>query len=101
MKLDNIQTQKAFDYKYLLNRIFPYIKPLMFRILIAFFLAIPLGLLDGATAFVLKPYIDVVVNGQTLVLFGYTLTRDFLATIIPPGVVLFAAFQGTLRYLNT
>ena len=101
MKLDDIQTQKAFDYKYLLNRIFPYIKPLMFRILIAFFLAIPLGLLDGATAFVLKPYIDVVVNGQTLVLFGYTLTRDFLATIIPPGVVLFAAFQGTLRYLNT
>ncbi len=101
MKLDDIQTQKAFDYKYLLNRIFPYIKPLMFRILIAFFLAIPLGLLDGATAFVLKPYIDVVVNGQTLVLFGCTLTRDFLATIIPPGVVLFAAFQGTLRYLNT
>ena len=46
MKLDDIQTQKAFDYKYLLNRIFPYIKPLMFRILIAFFLAIPLGLLD-------------------------------------------------------
>lgn len=101
MKLDDIQTQKAFDYKYLLNRIYPYIKPLMFRIIIAFCLAIPLGLLDGATAFVLKPYIDVVVNGQTLVLFGCTLTRDFLAAIIPPGVVLFAAFQGTLRYLNT
>lgn len=101
MKLDNVQTQNAFNYKYLLKRIFPYIKPLMFRITIAFFLAIPLGLLDGATAFVLKPYIDVVVNGQTLELFGYTLTRDFLSMIIPPGVVLFAAFQGTLRYLNT
>ncbi len=101
MKLNEIQTTNAFNYKYLLNRMFPYIKPLMFRIILTFILAVPLGLLDGATAFVLKPYIDVVVNGDTLTYFGYTLTRDILSVIIPPGIVAFAGAQGILRYLNT
>ncbi len=101
MKLNEIQTANAFNYKYLLDRMFPYIKPLIFRIIITFALAIPLGLLDGATAFVLKPYIDVVVNGDTLTYFGYTLTRDVLSIIIPPGIVIFAGVQGVLRYLNT
>ncbi len=101
MKLNEIRTDNAFNYKYLLNRIFPYIKPLIPRVLLTFILAIPLGLLDGVTAFALKPYIDVVVNGQTLDCFGYTLTRDFLALVIPPGIVIFAGIQGVLRYLNT
>ena len=101
MKLNEIKTTNAFDYKYLLDRMYPYIKPLMFRIVITFALAIPLGLLDGVTAFVLKPYIDVVVNGDTLTYFNYTLTRDILSVIIPPGIVIFAGIQGVLRYLNT
>ncbi|MBR3604860.1 MAG: hypothetical protein IKL52_02390, partial [Candidatus Gastranaerophilales bacterium] len=101
MKLDNIKTDKAFNYTYLLKRMMPYIKPLSFRILIAFILVIPLGLLDGVTAFVLKPYIDVVVNGQTMEIGNYTLTRDFLASVIPIGIVIFAMVQGTLRYLNS
>lgn len=101
MKLSEIQTENAFNYKYLLDRMYPYIKPLMFRIVITFALAIPLGLLDGVTAFVLKPYIDVVVNGDTLTYFNYTLTRDILSVIIPPGIVIFAGIQGVLRYLNT
>ena len=101
MKLNEIKTANAFDYGYLLKRIFPYIKPLLFRIAITFALAIPLGLLDGVTAFVLKPYIDVVVNGQTLDWHGFVLTRDLLARIIPPGIIVFAGIQGVLRYLNT
>ncbi len=101
MKLDDIQTNNAFDYGYLIKRIYPYIKPLTFRIIVAFMLAIPLGLLDGITAFVLKPYIDVVVNGNTLVYFNFELTRDLLSKIIPPGIIVFAGIQGTLRYLNT
>ena len=101
MKLNNINTSNAFDYAYLLKRIYPYLKPIMFRIVIAFLLAIPLGLLDGVTAFALKPYIDVVINGQTYVVKGYSLTRDFLAFWIPPGIVIFAGVQGVLRYINT
>ena len=58
MKLDNIKTDNAFNYSYLLKRMFPYIKPILFRIIIAFILVIPLGLLDGVTALALKPYMD-------------------------------------------
>ncbi len=101
MKLSNIKTDNAFNYGDLMRKMFPYIKPVLFRIAVTFFLAIPLGLLDGVTAFALKPYIDVVVNGNTLTYFNYTLTRDVLSVIIPPGIVLFAAFQGILKYLNT
>ncbi len=100
MKLDKINSETAFNYKYLLRRMLPYIKPLTFRILTAFFLAIPLGLLDGITAFMLKPYIDVVVNGENISYFNYTLTRDFLSIIIPPGIIFFAGVQGMLKYLN-
>lgn len=101
MKLDKITTNSAFDYGYLLKRMWPYIKPVFFRIIIAFVLAIPLGLLDGVTAFALKPYIDVVVNGDTLSYGSINLTRDILAFWIPPGIVIFAGIQGVLRYLNT
>ncbi|DAB09853.1 TPA: ABC transporter [Candidatus Gastranaerophilales bacterium HUM_13] len=83
---------------------FPYIKPYMFRIICGFLVAIPLGLLDGITAFALKPYMDYVVGKQDWVfhLHGYefTLTWQLFAFIIPFGVILFAGFQGVLRYLN-
>lgn len=101
MKLNSIKTDKAFDYGYLLKRIWPYIKPVMLRIIIGFALAIPLGLLDGATAFVLKPYIDIVINGNTYAYKGFTLTRDILAAIIPWAIILFAVVQGLLKYLNS
>lgn len=101
MKLNVINTANAFNYKYLLTRMMPYIKPVLFRIIIAFLLVIPLGLLDGVTAFVLKPYIDIVVNGNTMNIYGYELTREVLASIIPAGIIFFAVVQGGLRYLNT
>ncbi len=101
MKLDVISVDRAFDYGYLLKRIWPYIKPVMFRIVIGFALAIPLGLLDGATAFALKPYIDVVINGNTYAFKGFELTRDVLAAVIPWAIMLFAVIQGLLKYANS
>ena len=101
MKLDAIKVDRAFDYGYLLKRIWPYIKPVMLRIIIGFSLAIPLGLLDGATAFALKPYIDVVINGNTYAYKGFELTRDLLAAIIPWAIILFAVVQGLLKYANS
>lgn len=100
MDLSKISTDTAFNYGYLTKKIFPYIKPLIPRIIIAFFVAMPLGLLDGVTAFALKPYIDVVIDGKTMVVAGFTLTRDLLAAVIPLGIVLFAGVQGLLKYLN-
>ena len=101
MRLDTVESNQAFNYNYLLKRIFPYIKPLLFRIFVAVIITIPLGLLDGVTTFVLKPYIDVVVNGNEMTVKGFTLTRDFLALVIPPAIVVFAAIQGVFRYINT
>ncbi|DAA95672.1 TPA: ABC transporter [Candidatus Gastranaerophilales bacterium HUM_9] len=104
MKLSKTTAQNSFKYSWLLARIYPYIKPYLFRIILGFLIAIPLGLLDGVTAFALKPFMDYVVGQHNWIfhLFGreYSVSYMTLAAIIPFGVVLFAAFQGIMRYLN-
>ena len=105
MKLESTTAKNSFKYTWLLSRIWPYIKPYTFRIILGFLVAIPLGLLDGVTAFALKPYMDYVVGGKNLefTLFGhdFVITTFQMSIILPVGVVLFAGFQGVLRYLNT
>ena len=104
MKLNMTTAQNSFKYGWLLSRIWPYIKPYMFRIICGFLVAIPLGLLDGVTAIALKPFMDYVVGKQDWVFHifthEFTLTWQVFAYIIPFGVVAFAAFQGILRNLN-
>ena len=104
MKLSKTTAQNSFRYGWLLARIFPYIKPYLFRVFLGFIVAIPLGLLDGVTAFALKPYMDYVVGGKSFefALFGHNflITSIQMSFILPIGVILFAAVQGLLRYLN-
>ena len=104
MKLSATTAQNSFKYGWLLSRVWPYIKPYWFRILLGFLVAIPLGLLDGVTAFALKPYMDYVIGCKSLefAIFGHeiVISSAKMALILPVGVVLFAAFQGLLRYLN-
>ena len=104
MKLAATQAQNSFKYGWLLSRIWPYIRPYWFRIFLGFLVAIPLGLLDGVTAFALKPYMDYVIGGKALEFsaFGhaFVITSIQMAYILPFGVVAFAGFQGVLRYLN-
>lgn len=103
-RLATTSAQNSFKYAWLLSRIWPYIKPYWFRILLGFLIAIPLGLLDGVTAFALKPYMDYVIGGKDFAFnwhgFGLSISSLQMAFIIPIGVILFAAFQGVLRYLN-
>lgn len=103
-KLQNTASKDAFNYKYLLGKIFPYIKPVLPRAVINLVIAIPLGLLDGVVALALKPYLDFVVNGNpehTWNFLGFSIhSQAFLATIIPFGIVGFALFQGVLKYLS-
>ncbi len=103
-KLQNTASKDAFNYKYLLEKIFPYIKPVLPRAVINLIIAIPLGLLDGVVALALKPYLDFVVNGSpehTWTYFGITVhSQAFLAFIIPFGIVAFALFQGVLKYVS-
>lgn len=104
MKLSATTAQNSFKYSWLLGRIWPYIKPYWFRILLGFLIAIPLGLLDGVTAFALKPYMDYVIGGQVLEFSigsqQYTISSVQMSVLLPVAVILFAAFQGVLRYLN-
>ncbi|MBQ4646300.1 MAG: ATP-binding cassette domain-containing protein [Candidatus Gastranaerophilales bacterium] len=103
-KLSTTSAQNSFKYAWLLSRIFPYIKPYWFRIFLGFAIAIPLGLLDGVTAFALKPYMDYVIGGQAFEYSWHGLNISIsslqMAWVIPIGVILFAAIQGVLRYLN-
>ena len=105
MKLKDTVSKDAFRYGYLLKRIYPYLKPVMFRAILGIIIAVPLGLLDGVTAIALKPYLDNVINGNsqsTFELFGRAVhSQHFWATIIPPAIITFAVIQGGLKYANT
>ena len=104
MKLSATTAQNSFKYKWLMTRIWPYIKRYWFRVLLGFLVAIPLGLLDGVTAFALKPYMDYVIGGKncefTILNHQCVITTLQMSIALPIGVILFAAFQGVLRYLN-
>ena len=103
LKLKDTNSKFAFDYGYLLGKMYPYIKIVLFRSLLLFALAAPLGLLDGVIAFSLRPYMDFVVNGneaQTFELCGHTFKlQAFFIKLIPIGIVTFALVQGLLRYI--
>src|SRR5574344_177700 len=105
MKLSNTTAQNSFRYKWLLGRLFPYIKPVLGRAILGFLVAIPVGALDGIVAFALKPYMDYVIGKHDLIftLLHHTITISYswIATAIPFGVVLFAGIQGVLKYLNS
>ena len=104
MKLVNTTAENSFRYGWLLKRIMPYVIKYWYRIVLGFLVAIPLGALDGATAFALKPYMDYVVGAKSLEfsLFGhdFVITSIQMSFIIPIGVVIFAGLQGILKYLN-
>ena len=104
MKLEETSAQNSFKYSWILKRMYPFIKPYIPRIIIGFIIALPLGLLDGVTAFVLKPYMDYVIGGNelqfTFLGIDFHFTSLQLALIIPFCVVGFTAFQGLLQYIN-
>jgi subfamily B ATP-binding cassette protein MsbA len=104
MKLANTTAENSFKYSWLLKRMFKYLKPFLGRAILALLVAIPVGMLDGIVAFALKPYLDYVLGQKDLVVnysfIHFSISWSTLAFIIPFGVVLFAAFQGVLKYLN-
>ncbi len=100
MKLNETTAKNSYKYLWLLSRIYPYVKPVMGRIILGFIIATPIGLLDGFMAFALKPYMDYVIGQKDLVFLGITITYQMMAFCIPYAVIIFAAIQGVLNYLN-
>ena len=101
MKLKNTQALTSFRYGWLLKRVFPYIKPVLGRVILGFLIAIPVGLLDGVVSFSLKPYMDYVVGKQNLILWGFEIQYSVIAIAMPFAIIGFAVFQGVLRYINS
>lgn len=99
-KLKDTVSKDAFRYGYLVNKIAPFMKPHIGRILLNLLIAVPLGLLDGVVAFALKPYMDCVINGQAWKIGSLTIEQNVLATAIPFAIVTFAIVQGLLKYTN-
>jgi len=99
-KLKDTLSKDAFRYGYLLNKIMPFIRPHLPRIILNMIIAIPLGLLDGVVAYALKPYMDCVINGKAWEIGPYTIEQNVLALAIPFGIVFFALTQGLLKYTN-
>ncbi len=100
MELKTTTARNSYRYGWLLKRLYPYVKPVLGRVLLGFLIATPIGLLDGFMAFALKPYMDYVIGKQDLIFMGLTITWQTMAYCIPYAVVLFAALQGVLNYLN-
>lgn len=102
--LKNTVSKDAFKYGYLLKKIYPYIRPVMGRAILNLLIAIPLGLLDGVVALSLKPYLDLVINGnpeQVYTVWGHEVhVQAAFAAIIPFGIIGFALFQGVLKYVS-
>ena len=104
MKLVNTNAENSFKYGWLLSRIMPFVIKYWYRIVLGFLIAVPLGLLDGVTAFALKPYMDYVIGSKdfefSFMNYNLNITSIQMSFLIPVGVVVFAAVQGVLRYLN-
>lgn len=105
MKLSKTTAQNSFKYSWLMGRIYPYVKPVLGRLILGFLVAIPVGLLDGIVALALKPYMDYVVgkHNWTFSLLDHEFVIPYLvlAAAIPFAVIFFAVIQGVFKYLNS
>lgn len=105
MKLKYSTAPNAFNYNELIKRIFPFIKPYTSRIILGILISLPSGAMDGLLAVSIKPYMDCVIANKPFIVHiaekTFLLSSDKIGILIPIGVILFALFQGLLRYLNS
>ncbi len=101
MKLKDTKAEKSFNYLWLSKRIYPYIKPFLPVIILGLAVGIPLGLTDGVISFSMKPYFDYVLNKQSITILNKEYGYELLTIVIPVALILFAIFQGILRFFNS
>lgn len=73
------------------KRMWPFVKPYLFRAILAIVICIPIGALDSVVALSLKPYMDLVLVDKT----------DSSPAYIPLLIVAFTSVQGFLNYAAT
>src|SRR5690349_2345174 len=68
-----------------------YIKPYKFLFILLFAIAFPLGMMDGAVAWAIKPFMDGLIKGKTTINLTY----------VPLFIIGFSIVQGVLNYILT
>ena len=92
MKLTEVDYGKSFNYKYLYKRMWPYVKPYLFKGILGLLLAIPVGILEGAPPLGIKYFFDIITKHPELVKPVF-----FWGGF---AVIAIAAIQGVLGYFN-
>lgn len=73
------------------KKMWPFVKPYLFRAILAILICIPIGALDSVVALSLKPYMDLVLVDKS----------DSSPAYIPLLIVAFTSVQGFLNYAAT
>lgn len=84
------QADGTYNTGYLYSRLFHYFRPYLFRAIMATLITIPIGSLDGAIAYSLKPYVDAMQVKTSVQSVSY----------VPFIIVGFTFLQGILNYLS-
>lgn len=72
-------------------KIYPYVKPYLSRTILAIALTLPLGAMDAVIAWVLKPYMDVVMIEKSAK----------VVSLLPLLIIVFSFIQSLLNYFAT
>lgn len=90
---ESLRAQEAskLDFADHYKKMWPFVKPYLFRAIFAIALCIPIGALDAVVALALKPYMDIVLVDKS----------DQSPAYIPILIVAFTIFQGGLNYIAT
>ena len=89
-----MQIFKSFKNTYLFqnySKIYPYVRPYLGRAILAILVTLPLGAMDAVVAWVLKPYMDIVM-----------IEKSAKATsLLPLLIIIFSLAQSSLNYAAT
>lgn len=86
-KKEQIELKMSFHEHY--QMMWPFIKPYLFRAILAILVSVPIGALDSVIALSLKPYMDIVVVEKSVRAPIY----------IPFLIIAFTSLQGGLNYI--
>ena len=88
-KIEHVELKMKFHEHY--EMMWPFIKPYLFRAILAVLVSVPIGALDSVIALSLKPYMDIVLVEKS----------ENSPVYIPFLIICFTSLQGTLNYIAT
>ena len=88
-KKEPVELKLKFHEHY--EMMWPFIKPYLFRAILAVLVSVPIGALDSVIALSLKPYMDVVLVEKS----------ENSPVYIPFLIIAFTSLQGCLNYIAT